>query len=60
MTVLGIEPLADGWREVRVRPRLGALEWAAAVVPTPLGDLTVEAGAAGVRIDAPDGMTIRR
>jgi hypothetical protein len=60
LTVLGIEPLADGWREVRVRPRLGALEWAAAVVPTPLGDLTVEAGAAGVRIDAPDGMTIRR
>lgn len=60
MAILGVEPLADGWREVRVRPRLGELDWVAAVIPTPLGDLTIEANADGVRIDAPDGMTVRR
>lgn len=58
MAILGVEPLTDGWREVRVRPRLGGLEWAATVIPTPLGDLTIEAKGDGVRVDAPEGMTI--
>lgn len=60
MAVLGVAPVADGWAEVRVRPELGDLDWAAAVIPTPLGDLYVEADTEGVRVDAPSGMTIRR
>ncbi len=57
--VLGIRPLDDGWRVVSVAPELGALEWAAAIVPTPAGDLFVHADRAGVRVKAPDGVVVR-
>ena len=33
--VLGLRPLDDGWSRFEVRPDLGDLEWAAAVVPAP-------------------------
>ena len=33
--VLGLRPLDDGWSRFTVRPDLGDLEWAAAVVPAP-------------------------
>jgi hypothetical protein len=42
--ILGIRPLADGWRRFIVDPQLGTLEWAAATVPTPHGDIEVFAG----------------
>ncbi|BDZ65335.1 hypothetical protein GCM10025877_22730 [Agromyces mangrovi Wang et al. 2018] len=57
--VLGIRPLEDGWRVVSVAPELGALEWASAIVPTPAGDLFVHADRAGVRVQAPAGVTVR-
>jgi hypothetical protein len=39
--ILGIRPLADGWRRFIVDPKLGVLKWAAATVPTPHGDIEV-------------------
>ncbi|WP_456284738.1 hypothetical protein M1D46_06265 [Microbacterium sp. JZ70] len=56
--VLGIEPRAAGWREVAVAPALGDLTWAAAVVPTPHGDLTVHAEGDVVMVDVPTGIRI--
>jgi hypothetical protein len=52
--VLGISPAEPGYASVRVDPRLGDLEWARAVVPTPHGPITVEARADGtVEVDSP-------
>lgn len=56
--VLGIRPGPDGWAEVVIDPLPAGPAWAAAVVPTPLGDLVVVADADGVRADAPPGMTV--
>ncbi|MGV3613732.1 MAG: alpha-L-rhamnosidase [Fimbriimonas sp.] len=53
---LGIRPTAPGFAEVEIHPQLGPLEWAHGTMPTPLGDLTVEAREDGVRIVVPEGM----
>lgn len=37
--IAGIRPLAPGFREISIAPRLGDLEWVEAVTPTPLGDV---------------------
>ncbi|GAA1056241.1 hypothetical protein GCM10017608_27390 [Agromyces luteolus] len=58
--VLGLRPLDDGWTRFEVEPRLGGLEWASAVVPTPLGDLFVHADAEGVTVQVPAGATLVR
>jgi len=50
--ILGIQPLADGWKRFRVAPHLGALAWAAATVP---------AGAQAIEVEArrtPDGLSV--
>ncbi len=41
--VLGIEPVAPGWSQFAIRPRLHGLEWASAVVPSPTGLIRVKA-----------------
>lgn len=56
--VLGLRPLADGWKEFAVTPNLGSLEWAAAVVPTPFGDITVTADRETVTVGIPEGTTL--
>ena len=56
--VLGLRPLDSGWSTVEVRPLLGDLDWAAAVVPTPHGDLVVIADGPEIRADAPDGIRV--
>lgn len=56
--VLGLRPLESGWSTVEVRPQLGDLEWAAAVVPTPHGDLVVVAEGTDVRVEAPSGIRV--
>ncbi len=48
--VLGIRPTADGWKRFTVEPRLGDLDWAAACVPTPSGDIQVQAHQKGARV----------
>ena len=40
--ILGIQPAAPGWREIRIVPQAGNLQWAAGTVPTPLGEIRVE------------------
>lgn len=56
--VLGLEPTAAGWCEVRIAPSLGDLRWAAAVVPTPVGDLAVVAAGGQVRAWLPEGVEL--
>jgi hypothetical protein len=57
--LLGVRPLAAGWTRIAVAPRLCGLAWAAATVPTPLGDLEVEARAdGGVALRVPDGAVV--
>ena len=39
--VLGIEPVGVGFKQVRVEPHLGDLEWAEGTFPTPYGQIEV-------------------
>lgn len=58
--VLGLVPLEPGWREFSVRPELGDLGWAAAVVPVAGGEIAVTAWAGGrLVVDVPAGHTLR-
>ncbi|WP_125612363.1 alpha-L-rhamnosidase C-terminal domain-containing protein [Specibacter cremeus] len=57
--VLGIRPLADGWKEFEVTPFLGLLDWASAVVPIPGGEITVTADKDTVTVDFPPGTTLK-
>ncbi|MFJ2902092.1 alpha-L-rhamnosidase C-terminal domain-containing protein [Streptomyces sp. NPDC087212] len=50
---LGITPAEPGYDRVRVAPRLGSLEWARGVVPTPHGPVEVHAGTHRTRVDSP-------
>lgn len=57
--LLGIRPLAAGWTRIAVEPQLCGLDWAAATVPTPLGDLEVEARAdGGLTMSVPAGAVV--
>lgn len=62
-TVLGIEPLAPGCREIRFDPRLGDLEFVRGEVPTPHGVIRVSCKRTGNRVDAeidlPKGVKLR-
>lgn len=40
---MGIEPLAPGWTELQICPRLGGLKWAEARTPTPWGPVFARA-----------------
>lgn len=40
--VLGVSPLAEGWRKVKISPNLGNLEWATGSIPTPHGPIRIE------------------
>lgn len=59
--VAGIEPTSPGFRTYRIRPRLGDLEWAQAVVPTPQGPLYLsirregQPGRVRITLDSPPG-----
>ncbi len=58
--VLGLRPLDDGWSRFEVRPDLGELEWATAVVPAPSGDIVVHADDASVTVQVPPGTVLVR
>ena len=58
--VLGVQPLAPGWKRVSIRPNPGSLKYAGGKIPTPLGPVTVhwENGTAfNLSISLPKGMT---
>ena len=61
--VLGVQPLAPGWRRARIRPHPGSLTRAEGKVPTPRGPVLVNwtRGTAGFRMELrlPAGMTAR-
>ena len=60
--VVGVRPVAAGWRRVEIRPQLGGLERAAATIATPLGALRVRVeridGRTVVDYEAPEGMEV--
>ena len=58
--VLGLRPLDDGWSRFTVRPELGELAWASAVVPTPAGDIVVVAERERVTVRIPPGTVLVR
>ena len=39
--VLGVQPVGEGFRQVRIQPHLGRLEWAEGTFPTPYGLIEV-------------------
>jgi alpha-L-rhamnosidase len=53
--VLGIEPTAAGFREVRIRPELAGLAWAKGAEPTPRGLIRVSVKSREVKITLPPG-----
>jgi len=61
--VLGVTPVAPGFRRVRVAPQLGNLQWAEGTYPTPLGIIRVRHerrpdGTISSRVEAPEGITV--
>ena len=50
---LGVTPAVPGFAQARVAPRLGRLEWARGVVPTPAGPLTIAVTRSRIEIDSP-------
>jgi hypothetical protein len=39
--ILGVQPVAPGWSEVRIAPQPGGLQWAEGTIPTPRGEIRV-------------------
>ena len=56
--VLGLRPLADGWRRFVVEPHLGDLEWAEARVPAPDGDIVVAVRDGVLTVEVPPGTVL--
>jgi hypothetical protein len=59
--VLGIEPVGAGFKEVRIDPHLGDLEWAEGTFPTPYGLIEVRHtknpdGSVSSRVNLPKGV----
>jgi hypothetical protein len=59
--VLGVMPIAPGWRQVRVAPLCENIDFARGTVPSPLGLIRVEWQRAGddqlaVQAEIPDGV----
>jgi alpha-L-rhamnosidase len=61
--ILGVRPLAAGFRETGIRPDLAGLEWARGAVPTPFGLIRTDykVGTAGfdAQIDLPEEVAAR-
>jgi len=55
-SVLGVRAREPGFAAVDLGPRLGDLEWAAGVVPTPRGPISVRWTAERGTVDLPDGV----
>ena len=55
--ICGLRPIADGWSQITVDPRLGSLEWARATVPTPHGNIEISIKKAVATLRIPAGIT---
>jgi alpha-L-rhamnosidase len=51
--VLGIWPIGGGYRNCRIAPNLGGLEWVRGSVPVPSGDIKLEIDSHGARVTLP-------
>jgi hypothetical protein len=49
--VLGVEPVLPGWKEFRIAPHPGDLQWANGLVPSPAGDIKVRWTRSGSRFE---------
>lgn len=58
--LLGLHPLEPGWRRFSFEPNLGGLDWIAATVPTPHGDIMVDMEKGRVNLRAPKGVEVVR
>lgn len=58
LAVLGIRPLADGWKQFTIKPQLGNLQWASATVPTPAGAIKIRSDSSGTTVDIPATLTL--
>ena len=61
--VLGVEIVEPGYKDVRINPNLGNLEWVEGAVPTPYGDIKISHrkdadGKIESKVDAPYGVTV--
>lgn len=56
--MLGVVPLSDGWSTFAVDPYLGELDWAAATVPTPHGDIVIEVDRERIIVRVPAATTM--
>lgn len=52
--VLGVWPTEGGYRECRIRPRLGGLQWVNGAVPVPAGVIRLEVDSRGARVALPE------
>jgi len=59
--VLGVEPITPGWKEFRIQPHPGDLQWARGIVPSPAGDIAVswtrENDKLNLTVEVPEGTT---
>ena len=55
--ILGVRPLADGWKRFSIDPQLGRLTWATATVPTPQGPIEIDVGHGPTKLTIPAGTT---
>jgi hypothetical protein len=51
--ILGLRPIADGWKRFSVEPNLGDLKWPSATVPTPHGDIEVDVEGCSLNLRVP-------
>ena len=55
--ILGLTPLAPGYRHIQIRPDLAGLTWAQGAIATPQGAVRVEAATQHIAIHLPAGIT---
>jgi alpha-L-rhamnosidase len=56
--LVGLKPLADGWKRFTINPNLGLLKWVNVNVPTKYGDITIDIDDKTIEISIPKGTTL--
>jgi alpha-L-rhamnosidase len=58
--ILGVRPVAPGWKAIEITPQAAGLAWAEGTVPTPLGEISVKWRMVGRKLKleykVPDGI----
>jgi alpha-L-rhamnosidase len=60
--ILGVQPVAPGWKKVRIVPQSGGLQWAEGTIPVPQGEISVSwkivDGKLALSYQVPEGMKV--